>query len=75
MRGLDPVLILRSVDDIEIVKHATLAKVGEPVRQGLPDWTPFGAAGITVAITQGFKKLKQFRDERRVQKLIAQASS
>ena len=75
MRGLDPVLVLRSVDDIEIVKHAALAKAGEPVHQGLPDWTPFGAAGITVAITQGFKKLKQLREERRVRELIAQAPS
>jgi hypothetical protein len=36
--------------------------------------TPFGAAGITVALTQGFKKIKQLRDERRVEKLAIQSS-
>jgi len=75
LRGLDPVLIVRAPDDVEIIRHAALAKAGTTAPQGLPDWTPFGAAGITVAITQGFKKLKQLRDERRVEKLIAQAAS
>ncbi|MEI7512624.1 MAG: lamin tail domain-containing protein [Candidatus Uhrbacteria bacterium] len=74
-RGLDPILNIRSIDDIEIVKHAALATTTATTTQGLPDWAPFGAAGITVAITQGFKKLKKLRDDRRVEKLITRAST
>lgn len=73
LRGDDPVLVVSDAGDIEIAGHAAVVKA-TTAPQGLPDWTPFGAAGITVALTQGFKKIKQLRDERRVEKLAIQSS-
>lgn len=74
LRGVDPVFVVREPDDVTLIKHATLAKTSD-TRAGLPSWTPFGAAGITVAITQGFKRLKRLRDERRIQNLVAKANA
>lgn len=73
-RGETPALYPRQTDDIEILSHAKLAKAAEAPR-GLPDWTPFGAAGITVAITQGVKRLKRLRDERRIAALAQRAAT
>ncbi|HVM90529.1 MAG TPA: hypothetical protein VMU11_01350, partial [Verrucomicrobiae bacterium] len=69
LRGLDPVLVVRDASDVTILSHAALAKPSN-TPQGLPDWTPFGAAGITVAVTQGFKKLKQLREKHHVRALV-----
>ncbi len=73
-RGETPVLYPRQVEDIEILSHAKLAKGAEAPR-GLPDWSPFGAAGLTIAITQGVKRLKRMRDERRVAALARRAAT
>ncbi len=63
----------REISEIEILKHASLDSVEEPTTSGLPGWVPFGAAGLTVAVTEGAKRLRKWRYELKVQKLIAKA--
>ncbi len=74
-RGEEPILYPRAAEDIEIRKHAKLAQVTGPVPVGLPGWTPFGAAGLTVALTQGYKRLRRYGKEREWKRLAAEASA
>lgn len=75
-RAEEPRIIPRSPDEITIVKHAALAKSTGPSSQNsLPPWTPLGAAGVTVALAQGYKKIKAIREQRRLASLLKQASN
>jgi hypothetical protein len=58
------------------VKHAALAKVaaGTSSEKSLPPWTPIGAAGATVALAQGAKRIQKIREQRRLASLLKQAS-
>ncbi|HPF95370.1 MAG: lamin tail domain-containing protein [Candidatus Magasanikbacteria bacterium] len=53
-----PILYPVTAEDITILKSASEIK---PVAQTspIPDWTPFGAAGITVAAYEGFKRWRK----------------
>lgn len=62
----------RKTDEIEIIEHAKLAKNKEKVNEW-PTWTPFGAAGITVAISEGYKRLRRIAKERKLKKMAALA--
>jgi hypothetical protein len=70
IRGEEPAIVIRTAGDIEIVSHATLAAPQETPK-GLPIWMPFGAAGATVAVSEGYKRFKRLRDKTRVKSLIA----
>ncbi len=72
LRGEEPAIVVRAAQDVEIRAHATLAPAADPPK-GLPLWMPFGAAGITVAASEGFKRLSKLRERRRVQGLIEKA--
>lgn len=71
-RSGESILYLRSAEDIEITKHAEIAPA-ESQATRLPDWTPFGAAGITVAAAEGWKRVRRWQKDRKVQALIAAA--
>jgi len=71
-RDEEQILLPRTANEIEILKHAKqLAKNDQPVEW--PAWTPFGAAGVTVAISEGYKRLKRIAKERKLKKLAALA--
>jgi hypothetical protein len=71
-RGEEPILYPRQTPEIEIIAHAKLAPVGEP-KTTWPAWTPFGAAGVTIAVTEGYKRLRRLAKDRKLKKLAALA--
>ena len=71
-RSEEPLLYPRQTQEIEIIAHANLAPVGEP-KTTWPAWTPFGAAGITIAVTEGYKRLRRLAKDRKLKKLAALA--
>jgi len=73
MSGSDLKLYPRDASEIEILSHATLAPAEEETTPGFPGWLPFGAAGLTIAVTEGAKRLRKWQYEMKVQKLIAKA--
>ncbi len=71
-RAEEPILYPRTTTDIEIISHAKLAS-SDSVKGNLPAWTPFGAAGITLAVTEGYKRLRRLAKDRKYKKLAALA--
>lgn len=71
-RGEEPAIVIRAAQDVEILSHATLAPATDPPKS-LPLWMPFGAAGITVAASEGYKRLKRLRERTRVEALVEKA--
>lgn len=66
-------LLPREAAEVEILEHGSLAAVDEASGPSLPGWIPFGAAGLTVAATEGVKRLRKWRYEQKVQELIKNA--
>lgn len=71
-RGEEPFLYPRQTPEIEILSRANLAPVGKE-KAAWPAWTPFGAAGLTIAVTEGYKRLKRLAKDRKLKKLAALA--
>jgi hypothetical protein len=71
-RGEEPAIVIRTTGDVEILSHGTLA-APKDAPKGLPLWMPFGAAGFTVAASEGYKRFKRFREKTRVEQLVAKA--
>lgn len=67
-RSEEPFLLVRMTDDITLVSHARIAAIAEPKRS-MPDWLPFGAAGMTIAVSEGYRRLKRLRHGRRERQL------
>lgn len=63
-----PRLLPRQAEDIQLVRHASPAE--KKKAPGLPDWAPFGAAGLAVAGTEGIKRLRQMRKQRSLEKTL-----
>jgi len=61
----------REASEITLVQAATLAK--KPVTPSMPDWTPIGAAGFTVAAAEGIKRFRKWRREKKIHSLIKEA--
>jgi len=74
MSASEFILYPRNAEEIEILEHASLDAVEEPIAGGIPGWVPFGAAGLTVAVTEGAKRLRKWRYELKIQKLMAKAN-
>lgn len=55
---LAPTLLPRHADDIEIVGHVNIVPATTQT-PSLPGWTPFAAAGVAVAGTEGLKRLRE----------------
>ncbi|MDF1497592.1 MAG: lamin tail domain-containing protein [Patescibacteria group bacterium] len=68
-----PVVLPRSADEITLVSHAKESLAGAsaaPVEQGIPGWTPFGAAALAVGAVESIKKLKIKLKNRTVSKPV-----
>jgi hypothetical protein len=74
LRGEEPWLLVRMVEDVAIISHAQLAKPTHE-KKGVPDWLPFGAAGITLAMSEGYRRVKKFRHDRKERLLAASLSN
>jgi hypothetical protein len=72
-RETDLKLLPRDAAEVEILEHAALDQADEQSTPGIPGWMPFGAAGLTVAVTEGVKRLRKWQYEQKVQKLIEKA--
>ncbi len=73
MTGAEPRLLPRQAEDIVLVRHAE-KKLQTDTPKTMPGWTPFGAAGIAVAGTEGLKKLRERQKIRALQKMLQQPS-
>ena len=71
-RGEEPLLYPRQTSEIDIIAHAKLAPAGV-AKTVWPAWTPFGAAGMTIAATEGYKRLRRLARDRKLKKLAALA--
>lgn len=74
LRSEEPWVIVRMVEDITIISHAKLAKPTEE-KKGIPDWLPFGAAGITLAVSEGYRRVKKLHHDRKERLLAASLSN
>lgn len=72
-QSADLKLLPRDAAEVEILEHATLEQADAPSGPSLPGWMPFGAAGLTVAATEGVKRIRKWKYEQKVQKLIEKA--
>jgi hypothetical protein len=55
-----PTILPRHADEIILISHAPESlTAGNSQKQGIPGWTPFGAAAIAVGAVEGIKKFKQ----------------
>lgn len=73
-RSEPPTLLPRFPDDITIVGHAKLAEAGAAKSTGWPTWSPFGAAGLAVAASEGAKRLQKIREQKRLERMIEDAA-
>lgn len=66
----------RRADEIILVSHAEKPKDPSTTTKtsNVPGWTPFGAAGMTIAFTQGYKRLKKKWMDRRLENLLMDAT-
>jgi PKD repeat protein len=74
LRGEEAKLLIRVPDDVTILKHAPNTKASAPQKSDLPPWTPFGAAGLTVALTHGYRQIKKLREQQRIDRMLKQAA-
>lgn len=67
-----PEILPRSPEDIEIVSHASPASKGTAQGAGQPlsGWTPIGAAGGAIAVTEGAKHLHRRRKQKQLEKKL-----
>lgn len=75
LRGGELGFYVRAPEDITILDHAKLAQAKSLPTKTLPDWTPFGAAGVTVAVAESWKRVRRWQRNRKIQRLIADSQS
>ncbi|MCI0479241.1 hypothetical protein L0Y59_01730 [Candidatus Uhrbacteria bacterium] len=68
-----PRVLPRTADDIEITGHAP-ATDGGTMKEALPGWAPFGAAGIAIAGTEGLKHFRERRKRKSLEKTLEACS-
>lgn len=64
-----PRLLPRQTTDIEIIKHVE-SKAAAQTSKTIPGWTPFGAAGVAIAGTEGLKQLRIKQKQRALEKVL-----
>ncbi len=70
-----PRILPRQASEIELVSHEEKKKPQtSATASSVPPWAPFGAAGATIAITHGVKRLKKRHEEKRLAGLLKQAT-
>ena len=73
-RGETIKLYPRAEAEIVLVEHAKPAVAAAPAQNGLPPWTPFGAAGLTVVAAQGYRRVQKHREKKRLENLLTHAT-
>lgn len=70
--GDTPRLMPRHADEIMLVSHAPTTTVASsmiaPSGTSVPGWTPVGAAGGAIAVTEGVKQLQRRRKQKQLEK-------
>jgi hypothetical protein len=71
-----PTIVPRNVDEVALVSHAPPKPSASSATSstGVPPWTPFAAAGATVAIAQGIKKARTLREQWRLKHMLERAA-
>ncbi|MFH1077722.1 MAG: lamin tail domain-containing protein [Patescibacteria group bacterium] len=69
-----PRIVPRTAEEIELVGHAAPASVASAVKDALPGWTPFGAAGLAIAGTEGVKQLRERRKRKSLERMLETCS-
>lgn len=66
-----PQILPRAAADITIISHASPSKgTAQTAGQPLSGWTPIGAAGGAIAVTEGVKHLHQRRKHKKLEKKL-----
>ncbi|MSR85083.1 lamin tail domain-containing protein [Candidatus Uhrbacteria bacterium] len=74
-RGQELKMYPRTSDEITLISHKEKIPVGAPTKQNnIPPWAPIGSAGATVAIAQGVKYYRKFAEQKRLAKMLTEAS-
>lgn len=61
----------RTADDLTILAHAApVAPVTK--KTSIPGWVPFGAAGLAVAGTEGYKRVQSHRKRRKLERVLTE---
>ena len=71
-------IVPRAASEITLVQHPTVQQAQLPLASAtstLPPWMPIGAAGMTIAGVQGFKKIRKVREEKRLKAALEVAGS
>ncbi len=66
----DPRVLPRDADEIRLLQRNSIQNAQQRTQNSLPPWTPFGAAGLTIALTQGVRRLKKIQQQRKLQKIL-----
>jgi hypothetical protein len=69
-----PRILPRTADEIALIAHAAPALAAAP-KTALPGWTPFGAAGLAIAGTEGVKHYREHRKRRTLEKMLETPSN
>ncbi|MCC7522568.1 hypothetical protein IT407_02095 [Candidatus Uhrbacteria bacterium] len=69
LRGDMPIILPSSADNITLVAHAKKTDTEKP--KTIPDWLPFGAAGITIAVTETVKRVRKIYREHQLRSRLA----
>lgn len=71
-------IVPRSASEITLLQHPALTQSQLPLAgtsSTLPPWMPIGAAGMTIAGVQGFKKIRKVQEEKRLKAVLEVAGS
>lgn len=71
----EPRILPRNADEIRLLERAPVQTAQHRPFDSLPPWTPFGAAGLTIALTQGIRRMKKIQKQRHLKKVLEQAES
>lgn len=65
----------RTADEIILVEHpkSLMTSASTAQASSIPGWTPFGAAGATIAVAQGVKRIRKIREQQRLNSMLARA--
>jgi hypothetical protein len=77
IKKLTPTMIIRTADDVTLVKHAedtvTAPSTSTQTKSRFPDWAPFASAGVAIVGTGGAKRLREAMRKRTLKKLMEKA--
>ncbi|MFH1973680.1 MAG: lamin tail domain-containing protein [Patescibacteria group bacterium] len=70
-----PRILPRVADEIVLVSHAAPTTTASTMKKALPGWSPFGAAGLAIAGTEGLKHYRERRKRKSLETMLETCSN